>query len=206
MQMYQKSTDEALQELKSSPQGLSSQEAERRLAEHGKNKLAEGKKTPPIVRFFQQLTDPMILVLLAAAVLSGVTSAYSGESPVDVFIILFVVILNSVLGVVQESKAENAIEALKTMSATQSKVLRDGRMTVLHSEDLVVGDVVLLEAGDAIPADARLLECASLKVEESALTGESVPVTKRTDALTGGEEVALGDRKNMVYMGSTSVM
>ncbi len=203
MQIYQKQADEVLKELHSSAQGLSSQEAQQRLEANGKNKLAEGKKTSLVVRFLQQLADPMILVLLAAALLSGITAAYSGESPVDVFIILFVVVLNAVLGVVQESKAENAIEALKSMSAAQSKVLRDGRMTVLHSEDLVVGDVVLLEAGDAVPADARLLECASLKVEESALTGESVPVTKRVDALPGDKEVALGDRKNMVYMGST---
>ncbi len=203
MQIYQKQADEVLKELHSSAQGLSSQEAQQRLEANGKNKLAEGKKTSLVVRFLQQLADPMILVLLAAALLSGITAAYSGESPVDVFIILFVVVLNAVLGVVQESKAENAIEALKSMSAAQSKVLRDGRMTVLHSEDLVVGDVVLLEAGDAVPADARLLECASLKVEESALTGESVPVTKRVDALPSDKEVALGDRKNMVYMGST---
>jgi Ca2+-transporting ATPase len=143
----------------------------------------------------------MILVLLAAAALSGITAAYAGESPVDVFIILFVVVLNSVLGVAQESKAETAIAALRSMAAAQSRVLRDGRLTVVPSEDLVPGDVIALEAGDAVPADARILECASLKVEESALTGESVPVTKQAEALEG--ERSLGDRKNMLYMGSS---
>ena len=141
----------------------------------------------------------MIIVLLAAAVLSGITSAYAEESFADVFIILFVVVLNSVLGVVQESKAEEAINALKTMTAATSKVLRDGKIAIIKSEDLVPGDIIHLEAGDSVPADARIIECASLKVEESALTGESVPVEKTADALDSGEEhdVSLGDRINM---------
>ena len=195
----------ALEELKSTKDGLTTAEAEKRLAQHGKNKLAEGKKESIIVKFFKQMADPMIIVLLVAAVLSGVTAVYEGESFADVFIILFVVILNAVLGVIQESKAEEAIEALKTMTAANSKVLRDGKLSVVHSEDLVPGDVILLEAGDAVPADARILECASMKVEESALTGESVPVVKKADTLSADKEVPLGDRKNMVYMGSTVV-
>ena len=133
------------------------------------------------------------------------TAIYAKESFADVIIILAVVILNAVLGVVQESKAEKAIAALQAMSAATSKVLRDGRIDVVKSEDLVPGDVILLEAGDAVPADCRILECASLKVEESALTGESVPVNKTADRLTAEKDVSLGDRKNMLYMGSTAV-
>ena len=123
-------------------------------------------------------------------------------------IILFVVVVNAVLGVYQENKAEKAIEALQEMAAATSKVLRDGQMMTVRSEDLVVGDVVLLEAGDAVPADGRILESASLKIEEAALTGESVPVNKVVDLINlreGGRDVPLGDRKNMVYMGSTVV-
>lgn len=205
MKFYSLDGLQVLNELKTQKDGLTTAEAEKRLADHGKNKLAEGKKESIIVKFFKQMADPMIIVLLVAALLSGVTAVYEGESFADVFIILFVVILNAVLGVVQESKAEEAIEALKTMTAANSKVMRDGKLSVVHSEDLVPGDVILLEAGDAVPADARILECASMKVEESALTGESVPVVKREDTLSADKEVALGDRKNMVYMGSTVV-
>ncbi len=204
MKPYLKSAQEVLAEIKSTPEGLTSQEAAKRLAEVGQNKLAEGKKITMFQRFINQLKDPMIIVLLVAAVLSFVTALAEGEAPTDVFIILFVVLLNAIMGVVQESKAEEAIEALKTMTAANSKVLRDGKLTIVHSEDLVPGDVVMLEAGDAVPADCRILECASLKIEEAALTGESVPVLKDAVALTG-DEVSLGDRKNMMYMGSTVV-
>lgn len=205
MKFYSLDSLQVLNELKTQKDGLAAAEAEKRLAEHGKNKLAEGKKESIIVKFFKQMADPMIIVLLVAALLSGITAVYEGESFADVFIILFVVILNAVLGVVQESKAEEAIEALKTMTAANSKVMRDGKLSVVHSEDLVPGDIILLEAGDAVPADARILECASMKVEESALTGESVPVVKREDTLSSDKDVSLGDRKNMVYMGSTVV-
>ncbi|MGN1019840.1 MAG: cation-translocating P-type ATPase [Aristaeellaceae bacterium] len=204
MKPYLTSASDTLKELNSAPEGLSSQEAARRLKEHGPNRLKEGEKVSLLTRFLRQLADPMIIVLLAAAVLSGVTAVYAGESLADVFIILFVVILNSVLGVVQESKAEDAIAALKTMTAATSRVMRDGRLTVVHSDELVPGDVIHVEAGDAVPADCRILECASLKVEEAALTGESVPVVKSEATLTGGE-VSLGDRRNMMYMGSTVV-
>ena len=204
MKPYLQSSSDTLKELKSVPEGLISQEAASRLQEHGPNRLREGEKVSLLTRFLKQLADPMIIVLLAAALVSGITAVYAGESLADVFIILFVVILNSVLGVVQESKAEDAIAALKTMTAATSKVMRDGRLTVVHSDQLVPGDVIHVEAGDAVPADCRILECASLKVEEAALTGESVPVVKSEAALTGGE-VPLGDRKNMMYMGSTVV-
>lgn len=147
----------------------------------------------------------MIIILLAAALISGVTSILQGESMADVFIILIVVIINAVLNVLQESKAEKAVASLQEMSAATSKVLRDGRQQTVASEALVPGDVILLEAGDAVPADARVIEAASLKVEEAALTGESVPVTKQTEPLKeeNGRAVPLGDRSNMVYMGST---
>ena len=207
MNYYLQEKQNVLKALKARESGLDSKEVEKRLQTHGKNKLAEGKKVSLVTRFLKQLADPMIIVLLAAAVLSGITSAYAEESFADVFIILFVVVLNSVLGVVQESKAEEAINALKTMTAATSKVLRDGKIAIIKSEDLVPGDIIHLEAGDSVPADARIIECASLKVEESALTGESVPVEKTTDALDSGEEhdVSLGDRINMVYMGSAVV-
>ena len=197
-----------LAEVKGSVEGLSSKEANDRLLANGKNKLAQGKKDSLLKRFISQLMDPMILILLAAAAISGVLAVVEGESFADVIIILTVVIINAVLGVYQESKAEKAIEALQEMSAATSKVLRDGQIQIVHSEDLVIGDIVLLEAGDAVPADGRLIENASLKVEEAALTGESVPVTKFIDIINlkdASKDVPLGDRKNMVYMGSTIV-
>ncbi len=208
MKHYCEDIEVVLKETKSSAEGLSSAQAQSRLEANGKNKLAEGKKDSLLKRFADQLMDPMILILLAAAAISGVLAVVEGESFADVIIILAVVIVNAVLGVYQESKAEKAIEALQEMSAATSKVLRDGKLAIVHSEDLVVGDVVLLEAGDAVPADGRLIENASLKVEEAALTGESVPVTKFIDMINlvdTSKDVPLGDRKNMVYMGSTIV-
>ena len=177
------SENTAFQELDSSPDGLQTDEAARRLERDGRNRLQEAKKDSLVKRFFAQMADPMILILLAAALVSGVTSFYAGESFADVCIILVVVLVNSALGVFQESKAEKAIEALQELSAAQSRVLRGGTVTVVPSEELVAGDVILLEAGDAVPADARIIECASLKTEEAALTGESVPVTKQSGAL-----------------------
>ena len=206
MKYYDLDKEDVLRELGSSHQGLSAAEAEARLAAEGKNRLAEAPKTSLVRRFFSQMADPMIIILLAAAAISGVTSFFSNESFADSIIILFVVVVNAALGVYQENKAEKAIEALQEMSAAESRVMRDGRVQRIHSEDLVRGDVVLLEAGDAVPADGRLLESASLKLEEAALTGESVPVTKFIE-LIGAEtpqlEVPLGDRRNMVYMGSS---
>ena len=209
MKRYCQEKDAVLSELKTTAsEGLSSAEAEKRLNENGKNKLAAAKKKSLIRRFFEQLADPMTIILIVAAAISGVLAIVESEGFADVIIILAVVILNAVLGVFQESKAEKAIEALQEMSAATSKVIRDGKLTVTPSENLVVGDIIVLEAGDAVPADARLLESASLKVEEAALTGESVPVNKITEAISlenGAKDVPLGDRKNMVYMGSTVV-
>ena len=207
MKYYLESSSEVFGEVKSTENGLTSEQARRRSAETGKNKLAEGKKTPLILRFLSQFADPMIIILIAAAVISAITSVLQKEFPSDVIIIMFVVIVNAILGVYQESKAEKAIEALQKRAAATTKVLRDGKVCEIPSEDLTVGDVVLLEAGDAVPADGRIFESASLKIEESALTGESVPVNKFIKAigLEGQKDVPLGDRKNMMYMGSTVV-
>ncbi|MBE5785413.1 MAG: cation-translocating P-type ATPase [Clostridiales bacterium] len=207
MKYYCAEPTEVLLQLDTEASGLSAKEAESRLAKHGPNKLKEAKKATLLERFFDQLKDPMIIILLVAAAVSGITAAYSNESFADVFIILIVVLINAVLGVYQESKAEKAIEALQAMTAATSKVLRDGRQITVKSEALVPGDIIILEAGDAVPADARIIESASLKAEEAALTGESVPVEKSVQALMMQEnnDVPLGDRRNMVYMGSTIV-
>ena len=207
MKEYLSSIEDVLKEQNSSEQGLTSSDAEKRLQQYGKNKLKEGKKASLFERFMKELADPMIIILIVAAAISGVTAFYEGESFTDVIIILAVVIINAVLGVVQESKAEAAIEALQEIAAATSKVLRDGKVVTLRSEDLVPGDVVILEAGDAVPADGRIIESASMKIEEAALTGESVPVNKIVSILNldGEKDVPLGDRKNMMYMGSTVV-
>ena len=207
---YLLSKEEVLADVNSTEQGLSSAEAADRLEKNGKNKLAEGKKESMIKRFFLQMKDPMIMILIVAAIVSMITDFIeSGLTvPTDTIIIMFVVIVNAVLGVVQESKAEKAIEALQEMSAATSHVIRDGKVIEIHSEDLVVGDVILIEAGDAVPADCRILESTSIKIEEAALTGESVPVNKIANVLMLEKEsgtVPLGDRKNMAYMGSTIV-
>ena len=206
---YTQSAAEVLQNLETSENGLTSQKAQARLEKYGPNKLKEAEKPSLIQRFLEQLKDPMLIILLIAAGVSALTGMLSGESEwAEVIIILAVVLLNAVLGVIQESKAEAAIEALQTMTAATCKVLRDGKMVSLHSDELVPGDVVLLEAGDAVPADGRIIENASLKIEEAALTGESVPVNKVLETLglaKGQEEIPLGDRKNMCYMGSTVV-
>ncbi len=206
MKFYTMQVEEVLKEVKSTQEGLTQNQADERLNENGENKLKEGKQTTLLQRFVAQIKDPMIIILIIAAIVSGITSFYSNEGFTDVIIILSVVIINAILGVYQESKAEKAIEALQKMAAATSKVLRDGEIKIVKSQELVVGDVILLEAGDAVPADGRIIENASLQIEEAALTGESVPVNKAL-AILGQEvdEIPLGDRKNMVYMGSTVV-
>ena len=209
MKAYCKEFQDVLAAVDSTAEGLSTQQAQERLAKYGPNKLKEAEKPTLLQRFLTQLKDPMLIILLVAAAVSAVTGMLANENEwAEVIIILAVVLLNAILGVIQESKAEAAIEALQTMTAATCKVLRDGKMAVLPSTDLVPGDVVLLEAGDAVPADGRIIENASLKMEEAALTGESVPVNKALEALglaEGQDEVPLGDRKNMCYMGSTVV-
>ncbi|MBQ4642134.1 MAG: cation-translocating P-type ATPase [Oscillospiraceae bacterium] len=206
---YTLSTEEVLKNLGVDGSGLSSQQAQERLEKYGPNKLKEGEKPTLLQRFLTQLKDPMLIILMIAAAVSALTGMLSGESEwAEVIIIIAVVLLNAILGVVQESKAEAAIEALQTMTAATCKVIRDGKQITLHSDELVPGDIVILEAGDAVPADGRIIENASLKIEEAALTGESVPVNKMIDALNlvgESDDVPLGDRKNMCYMGSTVV-
>lgn len=207
MKEYLRSKEDVLNEVGSNTLGLTSSQANERLEKNGKNKLAEGKKDSLLKRFLSQLADPMIIILIVAAVISAVTAAVGGENEgyADVIIIMFVVLVNAILGVYQESKAEKAIEALQEIAAATSKVIRDGKLITIKSEDIVVGDVVVLEAGDSVPADCRIIECASMKIEESALTGESVPVTKTAEIIDslGSDDVPLGDRKNMCYMGSS---
>lgn len=206
MKPYLQPIGEVFADVKSCENGLTAEESEARLQSQGKNKLAEGKKEPMILRFLKQFIEPMTLILIVAAIISAVMSGLNKEFPTDVIIIMSVVVINAVLGVLQESKAEKAIDALQKIAAATSKVIRNGRIVVVKSEDLVVGDVIVLEAGDAVPADARIIECASMKVEEAALTGESVPVIKTVEAISSnGADVPLGDRKNMVFMGSTVV-
>ena len=208
MKYYCEDSQQVLQELNSQKSGLTEKEAAERLLQNGANELKAAKGKSLLRRFAEQVADPMIVILLAAAAISGVLAVLENDSFADVIIILAVVLINAVLGVYQESKAEKAIEALQDMAAATSKVVRDGKMSSILSKDLVVGDIICLEAGDAVLADARILESASLKAEEAALTGESVPVTKLIDQIflaDGERDVPLGDRKNMVYMGSTIV-
>lgn len=200
--VYLQSVEDVFKEVQSSPSGLSSQEAASRLEKYGANTLQEGKKKTLLEKFVDQFKDFMILVLLVAAVVS--MFAHQGDpDPTDAIIILAVVLLNAVLGVFQESKAEEAIEALKKMASPVASVLRDGHVEHIKGEDIVVGDVVILEAGDVVPADMRLFEVNTVKIEESALTGESVPVDKDL-VIPAGDEVGIGDRTNMAFS-STNV-
>ena len=200
--VYLQSVKDVFKEVQSSPSGLSSKEAASRLEKYGANKLQEGKKKSLLEKFVDQFKDFMILVLLVAAVVS--MFAHQGDpDPTDAIIILAVVLLNAVLGVFQESKAEEAIEALKKMASPVASVLRDGHVEHIKGEDIVVGDVVILEAGDVVPADMRLFEVNTVKIEESALTGESVPVDKDL-VIPAGDEVGIGDRTNMAFS-STNV-
>ena len=196
---YTQSPEEIFKTLDASEQGLSSQEAAKRLADYGRNELDEGEKKSLLMKFLEQFKDLMIIILLVAAVLSVVTSG--GEDIADALIILAVVIINAIFGVYQEGKAEEAIAALKSMSSPAARVLRDGHVTEVDSKELVPGDIVRLEAGDVVPADMRLLEANSLKIEEAALTGESVPVEKDLTVEVAAD-AGIGDRVNMAFQNS----
>lgn len=206
MKEYLKSADEVLKDIESTQNGLTSEQAKQRLEKNGLNKLKEPPRDGIVKKFIKALIDPMIIMLLVAAGISAITAFASGDSFTDVFIILFVVIVNTILSLVQESKAEGAIDSLMEMTKATSKVIRDGVVQNIKSEELVIGDVIVLEAGDAIPADCRILESFSMKVEEAALTGESYPVNKIVDMIYLKEntlDIPLGDRTNMLYNGST---
>ncbi len=201
---YLQYANDVLSTLNTSPEGLSSEEAAKRTTEYGSNELEAPPGKSILRKFVDELMDPMIIILIAAAIISAVLAVVENESFADVIIIISVVIINSCLGVYQESKAEKAIEALQEMSKATSKVFRDGKLLNLLSNEIVPGDIVLMEAGDSVPADGRIIDSASLKVEESALTGESVAVDKDSATLSSSEDsVPLCDRTNMVYMGSS---
>ena len=211
---YLEDASKVIEELKTTENGLTQQEAEKRLAENGKNKLKEAEKTPLIKKFIDSISDPMIIMLLAAAAIQAVVNVLQMKNGfnlsefADVIVIMAVVVINTIMSLIQESKAENAMDALMQMTASTSKVLRDGEVKIIKSEDVVLGDVIVFEAGDTVPADCRILESHSLKSEEAALTGESVPVNKVIDVLMcedSKEDITLGDRKNMLYNGSTVV-
>ena len=216
MKHYLETTEAVFKEVASSEAGLTTEEAEKRLAANGKNKLKEAEKESLFKKFINSLADPMIIMLLVAAAIQAAVpflTAKGGE-PIgikdfaDVLVILVVVIINTIMSLVQESKAEAAMDALMEMTAATSHVLRDGKVVTIKSEDVTIGDIVIFEAGDAVPADCRIIESHSMKVEEAALTGESVPVTKLIDVLMlkdKNEDVPLGDRRNMMYSGSTVV-
>ncbi|MBQ8944250.1 MAG: HAD-IC family P-type ATPase, partial [Clostridia bacterium] len=217
MKHYLEEAESVLKEVNSTENGLSSAEAEKRLEENGKNKLKEAEKESLFKKFINSVTDPMIIMLLVAALIQAGVAVFEAVKSgngfkivdfADVLVILAVVIINTIMSLIQESKAEAAMEALMQMTAATSRVLRDGEVKVVKSEDITIGDVVVLEAGDAVPADCRIIESHSLKAEEAALTGESVPVTKCVDVLMCKDdsgEVPLGDRKNMLYSGSVVV-
>lgn len=201
MKHYFEEIESVLKSQESSKNGIDASQAEKRLEKFGHNKLDEGKKKSVFVKFLEQLKDPMIIVLIVAAVISGFASEIA-----DSIIIMVVVVVNSILGVVQEGKAEKAIEALQKMSSPFSKVRRNGQVLQVKSDNIVPGDIVLLEAGDSIPADMRIIEASSFKIEEASLTGESVPTEKTNLAIPNkGKDVSLGDRVNMAYMGTNVV-
>lgn len=195
-QFYQRTVDDVMSQMKANPRGLTDQEVRDRREQFGPNKLTSKRRTTIIEKFFAQFKDLMIIILIVAAIIAG----FAGET-VDAIIILAVVILNAIFGVFQESKAENAIDSLKEMSAPMATVLRNGESQSVKSEDIVPGDIVLLEAGDVVPADIRLTEANSLKIEEAALTGESVPVNKQVTPIVD-HDLPLGDRKNLGFMNS----
>ena len=203
MEYFSSKAEQVLQSLQTDPaQGLSAAEAARRLEQHGANVLREKKKKTNLQRFLDQFKDVMILILIAAAIVSFVIACVEGN-PGEFFepaLILLIVILNAVMGMLQESKAEKALDALKSMSAPHARVLRDGTEQIIDAASLVPGDIIRLEAGDFVPADARLLHSAGLKSEESALTGESVPSEKDAQEPVSAD-AALGDRVNMVFSG-----
>ena len=201
--MYNLTIDEALESVQSTRDGLSYAEAKARLEKNGKNQIQEKKKKSLFMRILEQLKNALVIMLLFAA-LASIATAIIEKSPselIDAGLILVIVILNTIIGVVQESKAEEAVDGLKDMTKPYAKVVRNGKVVKVKTEELVLGDIVVLEAGDIVPADLRLIETASLKIEDAALTGESLP-TEKTCLVIEGRNLPLGDRDNMAFMGS----
>lgn len=196
---FNQSAEEVIRVVKSSPDGLSSLKAKERLIHYGPNELQEKKKTPPWLLFLGQFRDFMILVLVLAATLSG----FMGDLT-DTIIILIIILLNAVVGFVQEFRAGKAMDALKKMAVSQAQVIRDGRPVVLPARELVPGDIVLLEAGNVVPADIRIMEAHALRADESSLTGESVPADKKNYELSG-DDIPPGDQVNMLFKGTLIV-
>ena len=202
MNWFNKDVDEISKELKTDVRkGLSDEEVKKRQQEKGFNELEEKKKKSIFVKFLEQFKDFMIIILIIAAIISGIVGVMEGEGFTDSVIILVVVVLNAVIGVIQESKAEKSLEALKKMSSYSAKVVRNGKVIVVPSRELVKGDIVVVDTGDYVPADIRIVESANLKSQESSLTGESVPVEKNAE-LIENEEVGIGDRTNMLFSSS----
>ena len=202
MNWFNKDVEEVSKTLNTDlEKGLSEEEAKKRKKENGYNELQEKKKKSLFVKFLEQFKDFMIIILIIAAIISGVVGQMQGEGFTDSIIILIVVILNAVIGVIQENKAEKSLEALKKMSSYSAKVMRDGKVTVIPSRELVPGDIVILDTGDYVPADIRIIDAVNLKAQEASLTGESVPVEKEA-ATIENEEVSLGDRTNMLFSSS----
>ncbi len=198
---FNKSVEKTTKELKTDlKHGLHTNELKERYEKYGYNELKAKKKKSMLVKFLEQFKDFMIIILIIAAIVSGIVGIQEGEGITDTIIILIVVILNAIIGVAQENKAEKSLEALQKMSSHVAKVIRDGKLSVVPAKELVPGDVVILETGDYIPADLRIIEAINLKSQESAMTGESVPVDKSSDTIDG--EVGLGDRKNILFSSS----
>ena len=202
MNWFNKGINEVEEELQTNvKEGLTEEQVKERYQKYGMNELKQKKKKSLFVKFLEQFKDFMIIVLIIAAIISGAVGIAEGEGITDTIIILIVVVLNAIIGVVQESKAEKSLEALQKLSAHASKVLRNGKVTVVQSRELVPGDVVVLDTGDYVPADLRIVESVNMKAQESSLTGESVPVEKDSETLKD-EKVSLGDRKNMLFSSS----
>lgn len=199
---FNKETENIVQELDSNlEKGLTEEQVKQAREKHGYNELEAKKKKTLLVKFLEEFKDFMIIVLIIAAIVSGIVGVAEGEGITDTIIILVVVIVNAIIGVAQESKAEKSLEALQKLSAHASKVIRNGQIIVVPSRDLVPGDIVVLDTGDYVPADLRIIEAVNLKSQESALTGESVPVEKTSEVISD-EEVAIGDRVNMLFSSS----
>ena len=200
-QWFNKSIEEVKEELKVGTQGLSDEQVKEKREIYGLNELQVKKKKSLIVKFLEQFKDFMIIILIIAAVISGAVGYYQGEGITDSIIILIVVIVNAIIGVAQESKAEKSLEALQKLSSHVTKVIRNGKVAVIPSKELVPGDIVILDTGDYVPADLRIIESANLKAQEASLTGESVPVDKNTNVIND-EKIGLGDRTNMLFSSS----